>query len=39
MERYDLSADAAFAMLVRLSQQVQTPVTELAERISRRDPD
>lgn len=39
MERYDLRADTAFAMLVRVSQQWQTPVTELAERIARRDPD
>jgi hypothetical protein len=37
MERYDLGADAAFAMLVRLSQQMQTPVTELAEQVARRD--
>ncbi|WP_328814272.1 GAF and ANTAR domain-containing protein [Rhodococcus sp. NBC_00297] len=39
MERYDLRADAAFAMLVRLSQEWHTPVTDLAERIARRDQD
>lgn len=39
MERYDLRADAAFTMLVRLSQEWHTPVTELAERIAQRNPD
>lgn len=37
MERYDLRADAAFSMLVRLSQDWHIPVNDLAERIARRD--
>ncbi|WP_308126282.1 GAF and ANTAR domain-containing protein [Rhodococcoides corynebacterioides] len=39
MERYDLRADAAFAMLVRLSQDWHTPVTDLATKIARREPE
>ncbi|WP_328811791.1 ANTAR domain-containing protein [Rhodococcus sp. NBC_00294] len=39
MERYDLRADAAFTMLVRLSQEWHTSVIKLAERITQSDPD